>query len=121
MMAGAGAGSSTTAFSIVKVLGDPNSKDDLRLKAAQELTENFETITQCPGYPTFLEQSMKIFLKVLQEGDPQFISDYNIQQVCFSSKIFLPCTKYLSYSTGPEIDSRIDSSTTSLRNCSSLR
>lgn len=82
MMAGAGAGSSTTAFSIVKVLGDPASKDDLRLKAAQELTENFETITQCPGYPTFLEQSMKIFLKVLQEGDPQFISDYNIQQVC---------------------------------------
>ena len=101
MMAGAGAGSSTTAFSIVKVLGDPASKDDLRLKAAQELTENFETITQCPGYPTFLEQSMKIFLKVLQEGDPQFISDYNIQQVRCCLKLFSLYTKYISYSTGP--------------------
>lgn len=78
---GAPAATSNTALSCVKILGDSTAKDDLRLKAALELTEHFETITHCPGYQTFLEQSMKIFLKVLQEGEPHFISEYNIQQV----------------------------------------
>lgn len=81
MMSGAAANSSTTAFSIVKVLGDPTNKEELRLKAAQELAENFETISNCPGYPNFLDGAMKIFLKVLQEGEPHFFSDFNIQQV----------------------------------------
>ena len=32
-------------------------------------------------YPAFLEHLMKYFLKILQEGEPHFISEYNIQQV----------------------------------------
>lgn len=32
-------------------------------------------------YPAFLDHLMKNFLKILQEGDPHFISEYNIQQV----------------------------------------
>lgn len=32
-------------------------------------------------YPAFLDHMMKIFLKILQEGEPHFISEYNIQQV----------------------------------------
>lgn len=32
-------------------------------------------------YPGFLDHMMKIFLKILQEGEPHFISEYNIQQV----------------------------------------
>ena len=32
-------------------------------------------------YPTFLDHLMKNFLKILQEGEPHFISEYNIQQV----------------------------------------
>lgn len=32
-------------------------------------------------YPEFLNHMMIIFLKILQEGEPHFISEYNIQQV----------------------------------------
>lgn len=67
--------------SFVNMLADPNAKDETKLKAAQELSENFELITQCSRFGFFLEHSMKIFIKILQDGDPHFISEYNIQQV----------------------------------------
>lgn len=67
--------------SYISVLADSTAKDELKLKAAQELSEHFEVITQCAGYTSFLEHSMKIFLTVLQEGDPHFISEDSIHQV----------------------------------------
>ncbi|XP_055697058.1 transcription-associated protein 1 isoform X2 [Phlebotomus papatasi] len=67
--------------SYVSMLADPMAKEEVKLKAAQELSENFEIITQCSGYQSFLEHAMKIFIKVLQDGEPQFISENNIQQV----------------------------------------
>lgn len=67
--------------SFVNMLGDPSAKDEIKLKAAQELSEHFELITQCNAYPNFLEHSMRIFLKILQEGDAHFISELNLQQV----------------------------------------
>lgn len=70
-----------TFRSFVTMLGDPTAKDETKLKAAQELSEHFEVITQCSGYQSFLEHSMKIFIRILQDGDPHFISEYNIQQV----------------------------------------
>lgn len=77
----------TGANAIVKVLGDSTIKEDLRLKAAQELAETFENNVTCPGYPNFLDGAMKTFLKVLQEGEPHFFSDFNIQQVSFGSLV----------------------------------
>lgn len=65
----------------VAVLADPSSKEDLKVKAAMELTDNFETILTSPHFSGFLEHSIKLFLKVLQEGPPLFISEYNLQQV----------------------------------------
>ncbi|XP_043599030.1 transformation/transcription domain-associated protein isoform X1 [Bombus pyrosoma] len=70
-----------TYKSYVTMLADPVSKDELKLKAAQELSENFEVIMCSSQYKTFLEHMIKIFLKILQEGEPHFISEYNIQQV----------------------------------------
>lgn len=70
-----------TFRSFVTMLGDPSAKDEIKLKAAQELSENFELITQCASFQSFLEHSMKIFIKILQEGEPHFVSEYNIQQV----------------------------------------
>lgn len=69
------------ASTIVKVLGDTSIKEDLRLKAAQELAETFESNASSPGYQAFLDMTMKTFLKVLQEGECHFFSDFNIQQV----------------------------------------
>lgn len=67
--------------SFVNMLADPTAKDEIKLKAAQELSEHFELITQCSSYPGFLDHSLRIFLKILQEGEPQFISELNLQQV----------------------------------------
>ncbi|KAL4715075.1 hypothetical protein ACJJTC_012122 [Scirpophaga incertulas] len=70
-----------TYRSYVTMLADPGAKDEIKLKAAQELSENFEVILGSPQYPQFLDHSLKIFLKILQEGEPHFIAEYNIQQV----------------------------------------
>ncbi|KAI4484537.1 hypothetical protein M0804_007103 [Polistes exclamans] len=70
-----------TYRSYVTMLADPNSKDESKLKGVQELSENFEVIMCSSQYPAFLDHMMKIFLKILQEGEPHFISEYNIQQV----------------------------------------
>lgn len=40
-----------------------------------------QIIINSSQYPAFLDHMMKIFLKILQEGEPHFISEYNIQQV----------------------------------------
>lgn len=70
-----------TFRSYVTMLGDTTAKDEIKLKAAQELSENFELITQCSTFQPFLEHSMKIFIKILQEGEPNFISENNVQQI----------------------------------------
>ncbi|XP_071454988.1 transformation/transcription domain-associated protein [Hetaerina americana] len=70
-----------TYRSYVTMLADPGAKDEIKLKAAQELSENFEIIMGSSQYPAFLDHSMKIFLKILQDGEPHFIAEYNIQQV----------------------------------------
>ncbi|KPJ11920.1 Transformation/transcription domain-associated protein [Papilio machaon] len=70
-----------TYRSYVTMLADLGAKDEIKLKAAQELSENFEVILNSPQYPQFLDHSLKIFLKILQDGEPHFIAEYNIQQV----------------------------------------
>ncbi|GAB6032800.1 hypothetical protein CHUAL_012003 [Chamberlinius hualienensis] len=70
-----------TYRSFVSMLVDPIAKDENKLKAAQELSENFETIVTSPQYPSFLEHAMRIFLKILQDGDPHFLAEYNVQQL----------------------------------------
>lgn len=73
------AGAAGNMMSILRVLGDATNKEELRLKAAQELAENFESSINIPN---FLDLAMKTFIKVLgSEGEPHFFSDFNIQQV----------------------------------------
>lgn len=72
------------ALNYLRIMGDPTMKDELRLKTTQELAENFETyINHGASYKSFIEHSMKTFIKILQEDNIQFISEYNIQQVSF--------------------------------------
>ncbi|KAK7066693.1 hypothetical protein SK128_022508, partial [Halocaridina rubra] len=70
-----------TFRSYVTMLADPSAKDENKLKAAQALSEDLEAIVASSQYPSFLEHAMKIFIKVLSEGDTLFISEYNIQQL----------------------------------------
>ncbi|XP_014255602.1 transformation/transcription domain-associated protein [Cimex lectularius] len=87
-----------TYISHVKTLADPGAKDENKLQAAQELSENFELILSSPQYPAFLDHAVNIFLKILQEGDPHFIAEYNIHQVrkLLLEMIYrIPTNKYL--------------------------
>ncbi|XP_050299225.1 transcription-associated protein 1 isoform X2 [Anthonomus grandis grandis] len=68
-------------MSYIKTLGNPECKDVLKLKAIQEISKNFEMILNSTHYPTFLKLSVKVFLSILEEGEPYFIAEYNIQQV----------------------------------------
>ena len=70
-----------TFTSFVSMLSDPGAKDENKLKAAQELSENLEVIVSSPQYPAFLEHAVKNFVKILQENEPVFIAEYNIQLV----------------------------------------
>lgn len=45
------------------------------------LCKFLQVILGSSQYPQFLDHSLKIFLKILQDGEPHFIAEYNIQQV----------------------------------------
>ncbi|XP_066149283.1 transcription-associated protein 1 isoform X2 [Euwallacea fornicatus] len=68
-------------MSYIKTLGNPECKDDIKLKAIQEISNNFEMILSSNHYGTFLKLSIKVFLNILEEGKPYFIAEFNIQQV----------------------------------------
>ncbi|RWS15188.1 transformation/transcription domain-associated protein-like protein [Dinothrombium tinctorium] len=70
-----------TYRSFVSLLVDPSAKDENKLKAAQELSEDLETIVASPQYPAFLEHAIKVFLKILSETEPQFVAEHNGQQL----------------------------------------
>ncbi|XP_037728553.1 transcription-associated protein 1 isoform X5 [Drosophila subpulchrella] len=65
----------------LNILNDSSTKDELKLKATQELSENFEMILQSPAYPSFLDNSIKIFMHILQDGEPQFVQENTMQHI----------------------------------------
>ncbi|KAH8404548.1 hypothetical protein KR009_006495 [Drosophila setifemur] len=65
----------------LNILNDSSAKEEIKLKATQELSEHFEMIMQSPAYPSFLESSLKIFMRILQEGEPQFIQENTMQHI----------------------------------------
>ena len=59
-----------TFRSYLNVLGDSQSKDESKLKAAQELNDSFDVIIAHSQYQTFLDHAIRVFIKLLQEGIP---------------------------------------------------
>jgi len=57
----------------------PDIKDEHRMQALQGISESLEEMSSSPVYPAFLEHSMPIFLKVLSEGDAQFLQEHKGQ------------------------------------------
>ena len=60
---------------------NPEVGNDAKFQALQSISENLETIIASPHYNTFLEHSLPIFLRVLTDTDPQFISEHPAQQL----------------------------------------
>ncbi|XP_054724829.1 transformation/transcription domain-associated protein-like [Uloborus diversus] len=67
--------------SYVSMLVDPAAKEDSKLKVLQELGNELEAIVVNSQYPSFLEHALRIFLKILQDGDPYFLSEHTTQQL----------------------------------------
>ncbi|XP_015774341.1 PREDICTED: transformation/transcription domain-associated protein-like [Acropora digitifera] len=63
------------------ILAEATVPEEKKLKAAQEISENFESIVQSSSYSAFLEHSIPRFLKYLKEGEPQFVSEVPTQQL----------------------------------------
>ncbi|KAK6165821.1 hypothetical protein SNE40_022660 [Patella caerulea] len=73
----------TTFKSYVSLIADDSTPGivEKKLKAAQELSENFETVVTSPQYPQFLAEAMQVFLKILKDGEPLFIAEQPMQQL----------------------------------------
>lgn len=67
----------------VSILGQPTTKEEVKMEALRGLTENYELILQSGQFQSFLDHSVKIFCKVLQEDEPQFLAESLMQQVTF--------------------------------------
>ena len=66
-----------TFRSYLNVLGDSQSKDESKLKAAQELNDSFDVIIAHSQYQTFLDHAMRVFLKLLQVGMLKYVEHLN--------------------------------------------
>jgi len=62
-------------------LCDPNSTDDIKLKSIQELSYNWETMQTLPTYAQLVEDALSKFMRILNETEPQFISELPTQQL----------------------------------------
>ncbi|XP_075234435.1 transcription-associated protein Nipped-A isoform X2 [Lycorma delicatula] len=64
----------------LNLLADTNylsgTKEENKLQAAQEISDNLDSIVTTPQYPSFLEHMVKVVLKVLKEGTPSFIAEH---------------------------------------------
>ncbi|MFH4979685.1 hypothetical protein AB6A40_006394 [Gnathostoma spinigerum] len=66
---------------LIKTLADTSQRDDLKLKALQEISNSFEELGTTAAYQPLLENLLRSFLKLLQDTVPQFISENNTQQL----------------------------------------
>ena len=58
------------------VLNDTTAKEELRLKAAQELSDNLDVAIASPHYQQFLDSGLRVFLKILKELPNHSIAEY---------------------------------------------
>ena len=65
----------------VLVINDPGAKDEAKLHAAQQISDNLDMILSSPEYPSFLSQALGVFRKFLRDGSPHFIAEQHAHQV----------------------------------------
>ena len=65
----------------VMVINDTNAKDEAKLQAAQQISDNLDLILGSPEYPSFLQQALVVFRKFLRDGSPHFIAEQHAHQV----------------------------------------
>lgn len=68
-------------YASVIISTNPEVGNDAKITALQSISENLELIIASPHYNAFLEHSMPIFLRVLTELEPQFLSEHPAQLI----------------------------------------
>ncbi|KAG8178734.1 hypothetical protein JTE90_027052 [Oedothorax gibbosus] len=67
--------------SYVSIIIEAGVEEENKLKALQELGQELESIVANPQYPSFLEHMLKVFIRILQEGEPDFILEHTPHQM----------------------------------------
>ena len=57
-------------------LNETTAKEEVRLKAAQELSDNLDVAIASPHYQQFLDSGLRVFLKILKELPNHSIAEY---------------------------------------------
>ncbi|CAL1278798.1 unnamed protein product [Larinioides sclopetarius] len=70
-----------TYRSYISMIVDPTVKEESKLKALQEVSQELENIAANPQYPAFLEHALRVFIKILQDGEPHFIAEHTTHQM----------------------------------------
>jgi transformation/transcription domain-associated protein len=65
----------------IDILVDSNATEETKLNAAVELNYNLEIIQSFPTFSQFIDDATRKFLRVLNETEPQFITESTIQQL----------------------------------------
>ena len=60
---------------------DSNATDDTKLKAIQDLSYNWESMQTLSTYTQLVEDALHKFMRILNETEPQFISELPMQQL----------------------------------------
>uniref|UniRef100_A0A0R3S0K8 Non-specific serine/threonine protein kinase n=1 Tax=Elaeophora elaphi TaxID=1147741 RepID=A0A0R3S0K8_9BILA len=66
---------------LIQTIGDAGQRDDLKLKALQEISSSFEEMATTPAFQMVQENLLRTFLKIFQDTVPQFIGENNTQQL----------------------------------------
>ncbi|KAM3719228.1 Transformation/transcription domain-associated protein [Dirofilaria immitis] len=66
---------------LIQTIGDAGQRDDLKLKALQEISNSFEEMATTPAFQIMQENLLRTFLKIFQDTVPQFIGENNTQQL----------------------------------------
>ncbi|VDK71443.1 unnamed protein product [Litomosoides sigmodontis] len=66
---------------LIQTIGDSGQRDDLKLKALQEISNSFEEMATTPAFQIVQENLLRTFLKIFQDTVPQFIGENNTQQL----------------------------------------
>ncbi|KAK6104161.1 FAT domain family protein [Brugia pahangi] len=66
---------------LIQTIGDAGQRDDLKLKALQEISNSFEEMATTSAFQIVQENLLRTFLKIFQDTVPQFIGENNTQQL----------------------------------------
>uniref|UniRef100_A0A914HGT5 Non-specific serine/threonine protein kinase n=1 Tax=Globodera rostochiensis TaxID=31243 RepID=A0A914HGT5_GLORO len=67
-------------YTLIKTLSEA-PQDDVKYRALKEISERLEDLVGTPAYASLVDSLIRVFIKLLQETSPQFITENNTLQL----------------------------------------